>query len=516
MRSLSLALAALLISGCATFTPTLTRATALDDAKLSAAAEAFYRAQTPAQLHAALDDARAAGPNTALHHELAARLAQLESRDDDVVTHLVAVLMDTAGDAPLFHLHVLASLELTWRERAVVRELYRALAEGHPSPDVRALAANHLATLLNSEGDFAARDAAIAGIPGQLDLALVGTWDNDQGKGFDLELAPELRPALTETYEGRAGPLQWRREVPKDSRGRYDLLMLMTPTRWSAAFAQGTFTAEADGPQSLRLTTTDPLKVWVDGKLVFAAAQLERGVFDHLVIPLQVTKGAHTVLIKSAHREGPWSLSARVTPFVGTPFKRELDALLAWRAGNLGNSPARQLAHLVGWAHLAAGGATTVRFADAAVARLPRSLVLRSWLVDALWYNQERGRTADLLAALDTEVGAELPFIRLRQARFHQQQGLKQKARDRLLQMQKDSPQLHEVWDLLIDVWRSEGWTEDELQGRQGPRRPLRQQPGRRRGAQPHPHPLRQARRGHRRARQRARPAALPLRRAPP
>jgi cellulose synthase operon protein C len=32
-----------------------------------------------------------------------------------------------------------------------------------------------------------------------------------------------------------------------------------------------------------------------------------------------------------------------------------------------------------------------------------------------------------------------------------------------LLQLQKERPELHETWDLLVDAWRSEGWTEDEL-----------------------------------------------------
>ncbi len=463
MRSLSVLLAAVLLAGCATFAPTLTRATATDEAKLTLAAEAFYRAQTPDQLRSALADAQAAGPSTALFHELAARLAQLEARDADVVKHLVAALQDTGDDAAVMHLHLLAATEFTWAERAVVRELYRGLTEGHPNPEVRAIAASHLAMMLNAEGDLAGRDAAIASIPGQLEFAFVGTWDNDQGKGFDLELAPELRPGLTETYEGRAGPLTWRTRVPRDGRGRYDLLQLMTPARWSAAFAQGSFTTDLEGAHALRLTSTDPLKVWVDGRLVFSAAQLERQVMDHLVIPLQLAKGTHTVLIKSAHREGLWSLSARVTGFDGPLFKPTLEASLALRAQDLAAMPARQLSHLVGWTHLGAGGASTVKAADAAVAKLPRSLVMRAWLVDALWYNQERGRTADLLAALDTEVGDELPFIRLRQARFHQQQGLKQKARARLVQLQKEKPQLHEVWDLLIDAWRAEGWTEDEL-----------------------------------------------------
>jgi len=248
--------------------------------------------------------------------------------------------------------------------------------------------------------------------------------------------------------------------VPKDPRGRYDLLQLMTPTRWAAAFAQGQFTSDGS-PQSLRITTSDPLRVWVDGKQVFSAALLERSVFDHVVIPFKVPAGQHTVLIKSAHREGSWFLSARVTPFEEMPFAPTLETILMWRIEKL--SGARALDHLVAWAHLGAGGVTTVRTADAVLGRLPKSLTLRSWLVDALWFNQERGRTADLLAALDTEVGDEFPFIRLRQARFHQQQGLKQKARDRLLDLQKKKPQIRETWDLLADVFRTEGWTDDEV-----------------------------------------------------
>ena len=62
------------------------------------------------------------------------------------------------------------------------------------------------------------------------------------------------------------------------------------------------------------------------------------------------------------------------------------------------------------------------------------------WQVDALWFNQERGRTADLLSSLDTAVGEALPFVRLRQTRFHFQQGFKQRARERLVPLAKQKP----------------------------------------------------------------------------
>lgn len=455
-------------SGCATVSVPLGRRTPPDDKSLRAAAERFYLAQTVLELRQAVDDAAKAGPGSALAHELAATYAQLTGQEREQLEHLVAALQDLSDDQPLLHLHLLAAFELTSPQRDVVGVLLQSLADGHPSPEVRAAAAFHLAQLLTAQGDFARRERLVASIDGRVALAWAGTWDNDQGKGFDLELAPEARPELSETYAGRTGPLTWRRDVPTDPRGRYELRELMSPSRWSAAFAQGTLVAEAAGTYALRLTTSDPLKVWVDGKLVFAAPQLDRGLFDQLVIPLSLTQGSHRLLVKSAHRDGPWHFLARLTPWASgaapTPVS-ELSFALAQKVENLadGSSPARRLALLGSWTHLAAGGALTVKHADAFVRAAPRSIVARTWLVDALWYNQERGRTADLLQALDAELGDALAFLRLRQTRFHLQQGLRQRARDRLLAMTREHPTVREGWDQLAELWRSEGWQEDEL-----------------------------------------------------
>lgn len=464
MRS-TLLLCLAFASSCATVTPLLAPSTPRDEARLVAAAEAFALAETPEQLAAAVEEARRAGPDTSLFHELAARHAQLRADDADVVEHLVAALRDTSNDSPLLHLHLLGAVELTWEERDLVRPLLFALAEQHPSDEVRAVAVDHLAQLLTAEGDLDTRDALVGAVPGRVAMAWVGTWDNDQGKGFDLELAPEQRPGFDQVYEGRTGPMKWRRDVPADPRGRYDLLQLMTPGRWSAAFGQGVVVAEEAGRYALHLTTSDPVKLWVDGRLVFAAAQLSRSVPGQLVLPLELSKGKHRVLVKSAHREGSWFVGLRFTPWRGELFKRELDTALLARVPPAVRRamPARALTHAVAWAHLAAGGATTVRLADAAVARSPRSLVLRAWQVDALWYNQERGRTADLLAALDAEVGTALPLVRLRHVRFQVQQGLKLKARERLLELTRTQPS-REAFDLLVDLWQSEGWTVDELE----------------------------------------------------
>lgn len=465
-RTPGLALAFALVTGCATGPRvTLEHREALDDAALTKAVEAYYRAETPDALRQAVEAARLAGPDTARFHEVAASLATLEGREADAVTHLLAALADVDDDAALAHLHQLATVEPTWAEWPRIEALCRALADAHPKPLVRAAAARLLATFLTADGDLAERDARIAAIPGQVPLAWVGAWDNDQGKGFDLKYGPEDRPGPDEVYDGRVGPLRWRTDAPVDPRGRYDLAQLMTPTRWSAAYARGTLDAPEDGRYLLLLTSTDPLRVWVDGEEIFADAQLSRAVGDHLVLPLQLTKGGHTFLLKSAHREGAWLVQARLVPQQGddAPAGRGLDDMLAWRVRPLAEGSARRFAHRTLWAHLGAGGVTTVREAEAFVSKYPRSIIARLWQADALWFNQERGRTADALAALDTEVGDALAFVRLRQARFHFQQGLKLKARERLLGLTAQHPEARGGWTELAGLWRSEGWREDEL-----------------------------------------------------
>ena len=454
-----------LFAACATVPrPVLTQAAAVDDAALSQAVEAYYRAETPEQLKAAVAAAEKAGPDTARFHEIAAGLATLEGKDADALQHLLAALRDTNDDAALLHLHQLSAFEPTWAERPVIEATYRELNDHHPDPLVRATAASLLATFLTADGELKERDARIAAIPGQLKLAWVGTWDNDQGKGYDLKLGPEERPGLDQTYDGRVGPLSWRTDVPVDPRGRYDLLQLMTPTRWSAAFGQGTFDTPKTGEYLLLLTSTDPLRVSVDGQEVFADAQLARSILDHLALPLTLKQGTHSLLIKSAHREGAWNVQARLVPLEGEgPAARTVEGVLAWRVRHLPAGSARQFSQRTLWAHLGAGGTVTVKHAEAFNAAFPKSIVARLWQVDALWFNQERGRTADLLSSLDADVGDALPFVRVRQARFNFQQGFKLKAREKLVQLTKDKPWVRDGWDELAGLWRSEGWTEDEL-----------------------------------------------------
>lgn len=465
MTPRTLLVAALLsLSGCATLPlPTLQPVLA-DDAKLRMAADAFYSATRVQDLREALAAARSVSTAAALTHELEASLSLLAGDEAGRVAHLLAALRDANDPDALFHLHALMGSDFTFDQRALVKRHLEALTQHHAQEPVRALAAYHWLGLMTADGELDARADVRAALTGLLPFDVVGTWDNDQGKGFDLELGPEARPGLTERYEGRSGTLGWRLQAPLDPRGRLDLSSLMSPTRWSVAFAHAAVQVTQAGRYELRLSSTDPLKVWVDGQQVFAAAQLDKVAFDHLVLPLQLTAGSHTVLVKSAHREGSWWLLGRLVPAAAdAPAVADVAAALKAATRHVEPSSPRGLWLASQWALQAAGGNVAVKAAEAFARAHKSSLFARVGLVEALWHNQERGRVADLLAALDGELGGQVPFVRLRQLRFLLQQGLRLKAREGLLPLVKQPDAPKEALELLVDLYRSESWLQDEL-----------------------------------------------------
>lgn len=465
MRAIACAATAVLLYSCASVpVPALSARRPVNAAALAAAAEDFYRASTVAQLDEALGRALAAGPDTAQAHELAAHRAVLDGRDAEAAEHVVAALFDEENPAALLHLHWLLRLDWPLAQRAEMLARLSALAERHPSPELRAAAAYSAAYLALGQKEEARAAALAQRLEGRLAFDIAGPFDNEQGKAFDQELPPETRPGLEQRYQGRNGrEVSWRQGPPLDGRGRLDLGALLYPSTWSAAFAQASLEVREAGAYALRLSTSDPLKVWVDDKLVFSAVQVEQSAFDQVVVPLKLSAGKHRVLVKSAQRDGAWWLLGRVTKESGPIYGGESpEAVALARAGMLPDGPRQAWAAAL-WGFLGNGGNLAVQLADAALRQAPQGLIARVQLVEVLWHNQERGRAADALAALDKEVGDTLPFVRLRQVRFHLQQGLRQKARARVLELARARPDLFEARELLADVYRGEDWMEDEL-----------------------------------------------------
>ena len=454
-----------------------------DRAALAAAAEAFYSAGDVATLRGAVEAARKVGPDTALYHELAAQLAYLASDEAAQFEHEYAALFDPGADATLFHLLQLDRLRWPSEGRVRVRALLSSLVLRHRDAEVRAAAAQVLARTLHAAGRAHARDRALVAAGALLRFAVVGGWDNDQGEGFDAVLPPEQRLDFRARYQGSLREIGWRLDPPRDPWGQLDLGEMLRPQVWAVAYAATGVRAGREGDYELRLRTTAPVKVWVNGSLVFQARLMKPSVraADQFMLPIRLRAGANRILIKSAQKTGSWVLSARLTDPGGVPatgleavppstppasgpppgHRQDMTVLLSRRVQSLPVGARREFHRLL-WAEMTGARREALAAAEGLVQRHPRSLVARYRLANELWDIGARERTADLLTTLDREAGDALPFLRLQQVRFWQQQGLRQKARDALLKVRAAHPDLPLALFRLAQHFQIEGWVEDQ------------------------------------------------------
>ncbi len=461
-RSLLFVIAAL-FSACATLPerPVLGVPAPADATELRRAAEAFYSAESPEALREAVSRAERAGPDSAIRHELAAELALLEDRTSDAFEHLYRACLDPEADATALYLHQLESLPWTASETLRFGALVQTLTETHPDPEVRAIAAWFLSEHRHNRADPEGRDAAVARLGWVLPLQVIGGWDNDQGKGFDLPLPPESGVDLEARYPGALMDLGWV-QPPRSYRGEIALGEFISPEDWSVAYAFATVHPPQPGAYELRISTTDPLKVWVNGALVAEVSELRDFAFDQLVIPIDLPQGSSEVLIKSAHQRGDWKLLARLTPAEARSGKGD-----GWTAKKASfertegvAGKARRAHHIARWASLSFGRSLAVQNWDNVVSRVP-SITARVGLLEALWRNDERGRTSDLLHKLGSGPAQALASIPRRQARYWRQEGLHARARRALEKLVEANPDHTQAWVELASSFESERWIED-------------------------------------------------------
>ena len=462
----------------------LTPAAALDAPALDTAVEAYYRATTPAEMRVAVDAALKAAPRSARAWEIAADLAQFDDRRFDRFDALAHALEDPSDDNTLMHLHALYDLDWTVSEDVRARPLLAALMEQHPDPEIRAVAAKMKGELEYVTGHREAWRAAFATRGFQPDWAVIGTWDNDQGKGFDTESPPERAIDLKATYHGKLVDIGWRTHYPLDPRGHVDLGGLLDPTQWQVAYLATGLQAERAGDYDLRLGTTDPVKVWVNDVLVFQLPAVDEWLPDAFVVPVHLRAGVNRIVVKQAHEDHTWLFSGRVTQPGGAPAQglsavaadtpyaegeapgegATVETMIARRVAGLPAGSARRAYLESEWAERLGLRVLAVSRAEAFAQAYPKSLVGRYQLAGALWDNQERGTTSDLLDAVVKEAGADLPYLRIQQARFWQQQSLAERARAELIKLKDQYPDRPTAALRLASTFKDEGWTEDRCE----------------------------------------------------
>ena len=183
----------------------------------------------------------------------------------------------------------------TLPERRRLVRLWNGLINGHPDAAVGAAAGWHLMVhgRLTARVDLVERGGKQLGF--RPSFSFIGPFENDQGKGADAVYGPEREVDFSRKYDDQRGAIAWREVVPVEPTGLVDLGEIFYPKQWRVAYGVTAVKAAQACTYELRLTTSDGVKVWVNGTLVFDNRKLSREAFDGLVIPINLASGANRI-----------------------------------------------------------------------------------------------------------------------------------------------------------------------------------------------------------------------------
>lgn len=215
-----------------------------------------------------------------------------------------------------------------------------------PSPDLRRIAVDHLVTeagRLAKAGDkkkavalyrqafraagtpeqVSAIAMALTGLGEKVDpakrLGVVSRWhliapfDNTKDVGFSTAYPPEKGIDLTATYPGKGGKQAvWIDHATPNKEGLVDLKKVLGPLKGTVAYAFAGIDLPAARTVELRAGSINSLKIFVNGKEVFANQECHHGSrIDQYAVRLRLNKGRNEILLKVCQNEQnePWAQS---------------------------------------------------------------------------------------------------------------------------------------------------------------------------------------------------------------
>ncbi len=164
-----------------------------------------------------------------------------------------------------------------------------------PNPKVKRIAASAMALL--------------TGIRAK-NWAVIGPFDNTDGKRFDQAYPPEKEINLTAVYDGKGGPMKWKSISNMDTR---NLLPLFQPDREVLVYALTIVKSAVDRKVHIRLGSDDGIKVWFNDEPVWSKNLNRKLLLDQDIIPVEMKKGNNKLLLKITQYNGDWGFHCRIT-----------------------------------------------------------------------------------------------------------------------------------------------------------------------------------------------------------
>jgi hypothetical protein len=154
---------------------------------------------------------------------------------------------------------------------------------------------------------------------------LIGPFDSTGGKGFAAVFEPEKKVDFAAVLTGRGGKeVRWAAYTTDDPYGNVDLNKAIGKHMGAAAYAYAVVDSSADRAVEVRAATKNAVKIFVNGKPVYAKEEYHHGKFlDQHVARVNFRKGRNTILLKVCQNQQTdawaqeWDFQLRVCDAVG-------------------------------------------------------------------------------------------------------------------------------------------------------------------------------------------------------
>lgn len=227
---------------------------------------------------------------------------------EGAVPHVEALVADadTAPDAA----PVCLALALVFEERSpaqAARWYQTAERLAEPGSPVALKAQENRSTL----------DARLAEKSLIKDWWLIGPFDNANNTRLAVEEPPEGEVNLGAEYQGKAGPVRWRRPFGPDDHGCINLLEAVGNHELAGMYAMSFVLCPDDRKVVVRLGTDDGCRLWVNDEVVWQNPAVRDALQDQDAVEARLLRGWNRVLLKVVNNYGAWGFCFRITDPAG-------------------------------------------------------------------------------------------------------------------------------------------------------------------------------------------------------
>lgn len=433
----------------------------------------------PENLKKKLDAALKKYPHNAALHEVGAMYSMLEEDNRSVFRHLIKAAVDLNSKHTPLYLELISNLDLTYSERNIFKKALELLVTSDVDPETKQASRIYLYQIFKDENDPERAEFETGSNGFIRNWMLIGSFDNENGKGYYEEFGPEKETVFFKEYKGKVVDLKWRKLRLEGPSGILHMKNLVYPATDSLSYLYTLINVPSDKDYTLNISTSDSIKVFINGKEVASEENVNAFSFDNVKVKVGLRQGVNSILLKTCQRKGSWLVGARITDdnnkvasdivqlstFKSKPIKSEVKSELIFPVKEHERTADSRALILEGINLVNKGYDKYSRaYLEKVFTENPMNLFAIYLMAETLSVAGEEGKYIDLLNGAIIKSSSKLSKFFMMRGDFYSNKGQKESAEAdyrKAYQLNADSLEYYKNMSWLF---RSKGWLEDARQ----------------------------------------------------